>query len=138
MVDSGIEGVHYEKIGDNRMKNLDASKSYDMPSYSLGNNMLLYLNENDPDDKWDQFKKFNASGIPSPILSFNFDTTKVATELAAVQNVKEQFWSSLMTGTVDPATYLPKAIQQFKEAGLDKIIAEGQAQLDAWVAANKQ
>ncbi|MBB6730568.1 ABC transporter substrate-binding protein [Cohnella zeiphila] len=138
MVDSGIEGVHYEKTGDNRMKNLPESKNYDMPSYSLGNNMLLYLNENDPDDKWEQFKKFNASGVPSPILGFNFDTTKVATELTAVQNVKEQFWSSLMTGTVDPATYLPKAIQQFKNAGLDKIIAEAQTQLDAWVAANQQ
>ena len=137
LVDSGIEGVHYEKIGDNRMKNLPESKNYDMPSYSLGNNMLLYLNENDPDDKWEQFKKFNASGVPSPILGFNFDTTKVATEMAAVQNVKEQFWSSLMTGTVDPDTYLPKAIQQFKDAGLDKVIAEAQSQLDAWVAANK-
>lgn len=138
LVDSGIEGVHYQKIGDNRMKNLDASKNYDMPTYSLGNEFLLYLNENDPDDKWDQFKKFNASGIPSPILGFNFDTTKVATEMAAIQNVKEQFWSSLMTGTVDPDTYLPKAIQQFKDAGLDKVIAEAQSQLDAWVAANKK
>lgn len=138
MVDSGIEGTHYEKTGDNRMKNLPESKNYDMPSYSLGNNMLLYLNENDPDDKWDQFKKFNATGVASPILGFNFDGTKVATELAAVQNVKEQFWASLMTGTVDPDTFLPKAIDAFKKAGLDKVIAEAQSQLDAWVAANKK
>lgn len=138
MVDSGIEGVHYQKIGDNRMKNLPDSKNYDMPSYSLGNNMLLYLNENDPDDKWDQFKQFNAAGVPSPILGFNFDSTKVATEMAAVQNVQQQFWASLMTGTVDPDTFLPKAIDAFKKAGLDKVIAEAQSQLDAWVAANKK
>jgi putative aldouronate transport system substrate-binding protein len=137
MVDSGIEGVHYKKINDTHYENLDESKNYDMPSYSLGNNMLLYLNANDPDDKWEQFKKFNAEGVNSPILSFNFDSTKVATEMAAVQNVKEQFWSSLMTGTVDPAEYLPKAIEKFKEAGLDKVIAEAQAQLDAWRAENK-
>lgn len=134
MVDSGIEGVHYKKIDDTHYENLAESKNYDMPSYSLGNNMLLYLNPNDPDDKWEQFKKFNAEGVNSPILSFNFDSTKVATEMAAVQNVKEQFWSSLMTGTVDPAEYLPKAIEKFKEAGLDKVIAEAQAQLDAWRA----
>ncbi|MDU4694394.1 MAG: ABC transporter substrate-binding protein [Paenibacillus sp.] len=138
MVDSGIEGVHYNKLDDTHYENLAESKNYDMPSYSLGNNMLLYLNPNDADDKWEQFKKFNAEGVNSPILSFNFDSTKVATEMAAVQNVKEQFWSSLMTGTVDPADYLPKAIEKFKEAGLDKVIAEAQAQLDAWRAANNQ
>ena len=137
MVDSGIEGTHYEKIDDLHIKNLDASQNYNMPSYSLGNNMLLYLNEGDPDDKWDQFKKFNAEGKASPILGFNFDSTKVATEMTAVQNVKEQFWASLMTGTVDPATFLPKAIDEFKKAGMDKVIAEAQSQLDAWVAANK-
>jgi len=137
MVDSGIEGTHYEKVGENRMKNLDAAKNYDMPSYSLGNNMLLYLNENDPDNKWDEFKKFNAEGVASPILGFNFDSTKVATEMASIQNVKEQYWASLMTGTVDPNEYLPIAIEKFKEAGMDKVLAEAQAQLDAWVAENK-
>ncbi|MDU5945993.1 MAG: DUF3502 domain-containing protein, partial [Paenibacillus macerans] len=138
MIDSGIEGVHYKKVDDKHMENLDESKNYDMPSYSLGNNMLLYLNPNDPDDKWEQFKQFNASGVNSPTLSFNFDSTKVATEMAAVQNVREQFWSSLMTGTVDPEEYLPKAIQKFKEAGLDKVMAEAQAQLDAWRAAGNK
>lgn len=137
MVDSGIEGTHYEKISDTKMKNLDAAKNYDMPSYSLGNNMLLYLNENDPDDKWEQFKAFNAQGVASPILGFNFDSTKVSTEMAAVQNVKEQYWATLMTGSVDPDEYLPIAIQKFKEAGLDKVLAEAQSQLDAWVAENK-
>lgn len=138
MVDSGIEGVHYKKLDDTHYENLEESKNYDMPSYSLGNNMLLYLNPNDADDKWEQFKKFNAEGVNSPLLSFNFDSTKVATEMAAVQNVKEQFWASLMTGTVDPAEYLPKATEKFKEAGLDKVIAEAQAQLDAWRAENNK
>lgn len=138
MVDSGIEGVHYKKLDDTHYENLAESKNYDMPSYSLGNNMLLYLNPTDPDDKWEQFKEFNAAGVSSPILSFNFDSTKVATQMAAVQNVKEQFWSSLMTGTVDPESYLPKAIEKFKEAGLDEVIAEAQAQLDAWRADNNK
>jgi putative aldouronate transport system substrate-binding protein len=137
LVDSGIEGVHYEKIGENRMRNLPESKNYDMPTFSLGNIFLTYLNEDDPENKWEEFKSFNAAGKPSPILGFNFDPTNVATELAALQNVKEEFWSVLMTGTVDPDVYIPKAIEKFKAAGLDKIIEEAQKQLDAWVAENK-
>ncbi|MFC4301830.1 ABC transporter substrate-binding protein [Cohnella boryungensis] len=135
MVDSGMEGVHYKKTGDNRMENLDDSKNYDMPTFSLGNIMLTYLNPGDPDNKWDEYKTFNSAGKPAPTLGFNFDTSNVTSELAAVQNVKGEFWSALMTGTVDPEDYLPKAIEKFKAAGLDVIIAEAQKQLDEWKAA---
>ncbi|MBU5354832.1 ABC transporter substrate-binding protein [Paenibacillus barcinonensis] len=137
MVDSGIEGTHYKKVNDTHMENLPESKNYDMPSYSLGNNMLLYLNSNDPDNKWEEFKKFNAEGVDSPILSFNFDASKVSAELIAVQNVKEQYWAALMTGTIDPATNLDQVIEKFNQAGLEKVMAEAQSQLDAWRAENK-
>ncbi|SMF88257.1 carbohydrate ABC transporter substrate-binding protein, CUT1 family [Paenibacillus uliginis N3/975] len=137
MVDSGIEGVHYKKLSENVMENLPESKNYDMPTFSLGNVMLTYLNPEDPENKWEEFKKFNASGQPAPLLGFNFDPTKVSSELAAVNNVKEEFWAPLMTGTVDPEQFLPKAIEKLKAAGLDKIMAEAQSQVDAWKASNK-
>lgn len=137
MVDSGIEGTHYKKVDATHMENLPESKNYDMPSYSLGNNMLLYLNSKDPDNKWEEFKKFNAEGVDSPILSFNFDSSKVSAELTAVQNVKEQYWAALMTGTIDPATNLDQVIEKFNQAGLEKVMAEAQSQLDAWRAENK-
>ncbi|MCA0755126.1 ABC transporter substrate-binding protein [Paenibacillus sp. N4] len=137
LIDSGIEDVHYKKTGDNVMENLPEAQNYDMPTFSLGNVMLTYLTKDDPATKWEEFKTFNASGKPSPILGFNFNGSNVATELATLQNVKEEFWSTLMTGTVDPKEYLPKAIEKFKTAGLDKVIAEAQKQLDAWVAEQK-
>lgn len=137
MVDSGIEGVHYKKVSDNVMENLDESKNYDMPTFSLGNVMLTYLNTTDPANKWEEFKKFNDTGVPAPLLGFNFDTSKVTTEIASVQNVREEYWAALMTGTVDPDTYLARANEKFKAAGLDKIMAEAQRQVDEWRAANK-
>jgi putative aldouronate transport system substrate-binding protein len=138
MVDSGIEDVHYKKTGDNMMENLDEAKNYDMPTFSLGNVTLNYLNPGDPENKWDEYAAFNEAGKPAPTLGFNFDTTNVTTELASIQNVKGEFWSALMTGTVNPDEYLPKAIEKFKAAGLDKVIAEAQTQLDAWKAANNK
>ncbi|MFD0620918.1 ABC transporter substrate-binding protein [Paenibacillus sp. GCM10027629] len=137
MIDSGIEGVHYKKVGDDAMENLPESKNYDMPTFSLGNVMLTYRDKNDPENKWDEFKKFNDSGEKAPLLGFNFDPSKVTTEIAAVQNVKEEFWASLMTGTVDPDKFIPQATAKFKAAGLDKIIAEAQSQVDAWKATKK-
>ncbi|MFD0714442.1 ABC transporter substrate-binding protein [Paenibacillus sp. GCM10027626] len=137
MVDSGIENVHFKKVGDNVAENLPESKNYDMPTFSLGNVMLTYLTPADPADKWEQFKTFNDTGKPAPLLGFNFDPTNVATEIAAVNNVKEEFWAPLMTGTVDPEKYVPQAIEKFKAAGLDKIMEEAQRQIDEWRAANK-
>jgi len=134
LVDSGIEDVHYKKLSENVMENLPESKNYDMPTFALGNVMLTYLNPEDPENKWEEFKKFNESGKPAPLLGFNFDPSKVSTELAAVNNVKEEFWAPLMTGTVNPEEFLPKANQKLKAAGLDKIIAEAQSQIDAWKA----
>ncbi|NMO94727.1 ABC transporter substrate-binding protein [Paenibacillus lemnae] len=132
LVDSGIEGVHYKKLSENVAENLPESKNYDMPTFALGNVMLTYLNPQDPENKWEEFKKFNEAGTPSPLLGFNFDPSNVSSELAALNNVKEEFWSPLMTGTVNPEEFIPKANERLKAAGLDKIIAEAQKQIDEW------
>lgn len=137
MVDSGIENVHYKKLGENVMENLPESKNYDMPTFSLGNLMITHLYPEDPANKWDEFKKFNATGKPAALLGFNFDPSKVTSEIAALQNAKEEFWTPLMTGTADPDKVLQQAVQKLKSAGLDKIMEEAQRQLDAWKATQK-
>ncbi|TFE25568.1 ABC transporter substrate-binding protein [Cohnella luojiensis] len=138
LVDSGIEGTHYKKTDANYMENLPESKNYDMPTFSLGNVMLTHLNPGDPADKWEQFKSYNDAGKPAILLGFNFDPTKVSNEIAAVQNAKEAFWAPLMTGTVDPEKYAPQAIKKLNDAGLGKILAEAQSQMDAWKTANNK
>ena len=42
---------------------------------------------------------------------------------------------SLLTGAVDPATALPQYIADLKNAGLDDIKADIEAQYEAWKAA---
>jgi putative aldouronate transport system substrate-binding protein len=38
---------------------------------------------------------------------------------------------------VDPVTEIPKLVDELKKAGIEKIMAEMQSQLDAWKAAKK-
>jgi len=78
----------------------------------------------------------NGKGIRS--LGFMFDNSSVANEVAAIQNVVDQYKNNLEFGTIDPETELPKMIQALKDAGIDKYIAEKQAQLDKWVADNNK
>ncbi|MOA55540.1 hypothetical protein D3C78_1793520 [compost metagenome] len=49
----------------------------------------------------------------------------------------DEYDISLDTGSVDPDTVLTKYADKLKKAGLDKIIAEKQKQLDAFLAAQK-
>ncbi|MEK4236260.1 ABC transporter substrate-binding protein [Paenibacillus sp. FSL R5-0475] len=133
LLNYGIEGTHYKKISENVIEDLPAMQdSYAMPGFTLGNMLLTYLHADDPADKWDAFKKFNDSSKEAPTFGFAFDPTPVKTEVAAINNVTKEFMPALYTGSVDPKTYLPKATKKFKEAGLDKVIAEVQKQLDEW------
>jgi putative aldouronate transport system substrate-binding protein len=55
----------------------------------------------------------------------------VKTELAAATNVINQYKVGLESGTLDPAL-TAEFNAKLKTAGLDKIIAEKQKQIDAW------
>ena len=78
---------------------------------------------------------FNNEAIKSPALGFAFDSTKIATELTSVTNVYEEYQKSLEYGFVDPEVGIPEMLEKMNNAGLQKIIDEKQAQLDAWAAA---
>ncbi len=138
LVNYGIEGTHYEKVDDSSIKLLPASKDYAMPYFSLGNLFITYTMDNEPKTKWDEFKKFNDSSKKSPALGFKFDPTPVSTEIAGFKNILDEFGPSLYTGTVDPNEYLPKINAKLKAAGIDKVIAEMQKQLDDWQKKNKK
>jgi putative aldouronate transport system substrate-binding protein len=72
-----------------------------------------------------------------PLYGFTPTTVNVMNEITAVSNVVEQYSSVLMYGEVDPAVEYPKFLDALKTAGIDKIIADFQAQADGWVKENK-
>lgn len=138
LVNNGIEDVHYKRIDDSTVEYLPAkTEGYDMPAFTLGNFFILDKLPSDPKDKWEQFAKFNDSAKNAPLLGFHFNADSVKTEITALTNVKEEFYASLYTGSVDPKVYVPKAVEKFKQAGLDKVMAEMQKQLDEWKASKK-
>ena len=90
---------------------------------------------NDP-DVWEQTKEWNKTGVKSKAYGFVFNTAPVSNEIAAVQNVYDQYKMSLECGVVDPEETLKEMNEQLYAAGLQAIIDEKQAQLDKWAAEN--
>ena len=62
-------------------------------------------------------------------------TANVATQVAAVSNVVDQYLKVLTFGDVDPDEFYPQFLDALKVAGIDDIIADYQTQADAWLAA---
>ncbi|MFB9275747.1 ABC transporter substrate-binding protein [Cohnella cellulosilytica] len=131
----GVEGVHYEKTGDTIKQPEGLAESGYTPgiNWMFGNQFLNYLWDNEDPQKWEKFKQFNESATPSPLLGFSYDAEPVKNEEAAIINIYEQYIDALFTGVADPAVKLPEFIDKMKKAGLDKVIAEKQKQVDAFL-----
>ncbi|OMF17138.1 sugar ABC transporter substrate-binding protein [Paenibacillus amylolyticus] len=141
LLNFGIEGTHYvKKDGQDNIialpDGVDAnSRTYNPGAqWQLGNQFLNFLWDNEDPQKWEKFKEFNAKGVKSPALGFTFNSQSVKNEIAAVNNVNKQFKPGMTSGAVDPNEMIPKYLEKLKAAGIDKIIAAKQEQLDAFLA----
>ena len=68
--------------------------------------------------------------------AFAIDTSKIETEYAACLNVHQQYWWPLELGYTEPVSGLAEYESKMKAAGIEKVKAEIQRQLDAYVAAS--
>ncbi|WP_096438716.1 ABC transporter substrate-binding protein [Alteribacter populi] len=133
LIDKGIEGVHYEELEDGSIKDLPARvERYNMPSFAIGNQLILKLHDDEPEDKWEAFEEFNEESVPSPVLGFYFDSNPVRTEIAAISNVTSEYAPALLKGAVDPEEYLPDFNEKLYQAGLETVLEEIQDQYDEW------
>ncbi|MBO5069038.1 MAG: ABC transporter substrate-binding protein [Roseburia sp.] len=143
----GVEGVHYQVVEEGAVTNgqdvinyldgVDAttttyrkSGTWLTPNQFIGNIWGTDL----PTDYWDATREFNNTSDKSAAFGFSFDATKVANEITACTNVVNKYHKALVCGALDPEETLPKFNQELYDAGLQTIIDEKQAQLDAWLA----
>jgi len=143
LFDWGIEGTHYAKTSENNIidypQGVDTTNSgYNLNmGWMFGNQFLSYIWQGDSPTLYNELAEFNKNSKKSKALGFTYDVEPVKTEVAAVRNVFEQYYKVLETGTVDPDVELPNYLKKLKAAGIDKIVAEKQKQLDEWVKSNQ-
>lgn len=83
------------------------------------------------------YEQSNKEAIPSLALGFVANTENIADQIGACNNVIAQYYLPLINGDVNIDEVLPVFQQALRDAGIDDIIAEKQAQLDAWLANKK-
>ena len=138
LLEYGVEGVHYTLNDDGLVVfNDDARATYSPWRNGMGNITLLPPQEGEGKDFFtDTFIPYYTSAKGIPAFGYAFDSSSVETELAALSNVGGQYALALSTGTVDPATALPEFLSALDAAGIQTVVDEANAQLDAYFAAN--
>ena len=75
--------------------------------------------------------------IPS-LIGFVFDAEPVRTEFAAIRGLEDQFFHPLNFGLFeDPLAHLAEYREMLRRAGIDRVMAEMQRQVDEYLAAQR-
>ncbi len=74
----------------------------------------------------------------SAALGFVFDSSSVSEEVKACSAIIDEYRPALLTGQVDVDSYLERLNQELQNKGIDRIIAEKQKQLDAFLEAEEE
>jgi len=138
----GVEGKHYV-MQDGQIALPEGKTSENVGYYhdnmwQIGNQMLNYTRVGEDKNRYENYEKFNelTKQKPSKMLGFVFDSQPVTNELVSIANVRKKYDIGFQSGQLDPEKHLAKYQQELKAAGIDRVIAEAQKQLDAWRAAN--
>lgn len=131
----GVEGKHWVWV-DESAKIIGPGPEKDAynpgADWMFGNTFNAYYTDADSAKIQQETAAINAAAVPSVAMGFTFNPEPVKNELAQVTAVVAERGRPLFNGEIDPATALPEFIQALKAAGIDKIIAEAQAQLNAF------
>lgn len=130
----GIEGTHYEAVGDDQYKQIGTNYSY-FPYAWIWNPTMDRLNAGFDEEtiKHYQFNK-DANNLTTSILTgFSFDPSPVINEISLYNATEDKYYSALFDGAADPDETWAK-FKKEGEANAKKIQIELQKQIDAFLA----
>lgn len=128
MICYGEEGVNFEYV--NGLVEQNNEKPWPWARYTQGNHAILTPTTANP-DLFSGIAFVNDNAVPSVLMGFNLDRSKIEDELAQIKATYEKYQSEMLTGTADPAEIVPAMMDELKAVGFDEVMAEVQRQIDA-------
>jgi putative aldouronate transport system substrate-binding protein len=130
----GIKGRHWDIKDGKVIESPNYNKDKDaigFSGWSFRNDKLNLPNSTEDPRRYTLNKDWAKVAINNPYGTFNFDSKNVSSELSAVANINATLGIQLMLGKTqdDPKKAVEQYRQQLKQAGIEKIVAEVNAQL---------
>ena len=134
----GVRDVHYRLVDEangvaDHLEGVSSETStYGIfRNYTVGNEFLTYVWNGWPIDLWDQVKENNDGAVRSLAYGVDFDLSALSEEIALCQAIVEHYVPLLQAGVGDVDVVLDEFNRALDDAGIDRILAEKQRQLDA-------
>lgn len=126
----GVEGYDFKYNDDGKVERM--TTDWGMAGYTQGSFFNVTQQAIETFNQWDEVKELNEKAIPSMVIGFNLDTSKIETELANCRAVYEKYYPEFFTGAQEPRELLKKINSELESAGWETIRAEAQAQIDSF------
>lgn len=137
MLNYGIEDKNWEKTDKETVKIL-TGQDWAPGGFALGNFQLLYPTYECPADMYTKVCETVNEATPSQLLGFIPNTEKIANEITACVATMKEYQEMLTCGAVkDVDATVAELLAKLDKQGYNKIIAEYQAQADAFRANKK-
>ena len=94
LIANGIEGVHYEKTGENSFKYIGDKNSNEYwinGAWRFGNQFNEFVKEGDDPEVWKKTAEYNESATISPFLGFAIDDKAIRTELSQIETLVSRY-----------------------------------------------
>lgn len=124
----GLEGDNFKYTDDGKIEKIN--NEWSMAGYTQGTFFNVTQLAEDESNQWEEVKDLNAMAIPSVLLGFNLDTSKIETELANCRAVYEKYSSELLTGAKEPRKLVKTIREELDAAGFETILEEAQTQVN--------
>ncbi len=134
MLNYGLEGVHYNLEG-GLVKFTEERSQYQPWTNGMGNVTILTPTVDQGADFWDGFKAYYGEAKEIPLLGYSYNSENMQTQMGNVANVVAEYLLPLCTGAVDPGEKLPEFLEKLEQAGVNEILEDANAQLNAFMEA---
>jgi putative aldouronate transport system substrate-binding protein len=138
----GVSGVHYQPVGDTKFRVLPGAEKL-FPAegtcpWGVTDSRYKLYNETTPQEWLNVIKNATARATGLPSDGFVFDESGVQNEIAAINNICATYGPLIDTGlSGDYKAKVAEFNEKLKQAGIDKVVAEAQKQLDKYIATNR-
>ncbi len=134
LLNYGVEGVHYN-LQDGLVEFTEERSQYQPWTNGMGNVTILAPTVAQGADFWDGFKAYYGEAKEIPLLGYSYNSENMQTKMGNVANVVAEYLIPLCTGAVDPNEKLPEFLEKLEQAGINDILEDANAQLNAFMEA---
>ena len=134
----GVEGVNYRVEGNSISYDGIADNRRYTPNIWMWNDIsLMRFSRHVPAENITRLRDWDRNAVVTPVVGFNLNQDPVRTEVAQVNAIIGEYFPQLRDGSVPYAQIREPMMQALERAGLQRIIAETQRQLNAYIASNR-